>query len=145
MLPWLLQCCWHELRMAVSTLFRCERLSSAWQLGWDCSLLGWAACTHGDSTLWIVLTAYPLTCCVEEYALLVCCIGCCAVLCPCQALADVLASPSTASKSIAARADKRFFWNRVMAAPIMGEWTQARSMAGHGLAWEPLTLCTVCA
>ncbi|KAF6258005.1 SacI homology domain-containing protein [Scenedesmus sp. NREL 46B-D3] len=36
-----------------------------------------------------------------------------------QALADVLSSPSTASKSIAARADRRFFWNRVMAAPIL--------------------------
>lgn len=36
-----------------------------------------------------------------------------------QALADVLANPAAASKSIAARADRRFFWNRVMAAPIM--------------------------
>lgn len=37
-----------------------------------------------------------------------------------QALSDVLAS-SQVSKSIAARADRRFFWNRVMAAPLLGE------------------------
>eukprot|EP00775_Hariotina_reticulata_P001529 gene1529-1867_t len=35
-----------------------------------------------------------------------------------QAMSDVLAS-SAASKSIAARADKRFFWNRVMSQPLM--------------------------
>eukprot|EP00878_Enallax_costatus_P012861 GHUV01013429.1.p1 GENE.GHUV01013429.1~~GHUV01013429.1.p1 ORF type:complete len:332 (+),score=94.38 GHUV01013429.1:445-1440(+) len=36
-----------------------------------------------------------------------------------QALSDVLASPVTSAKSVASRADKRFFWNRIMAAPIM--------------------------
>jgi hypothetical protein len=38
-----------------------------------------------------------------------------------QALSDVLASPAAAAKSIAARADRRYFWNRVMAAPLLGE------------------------
>jgi len=37
-----------------------------------------------------------------------------------QTLSDVVSGPP-AVKSIAARADKRFFWNRVMAAPLMGE------------------------
>jgi hypothetical protein len=38
-----------------------------------------------------------------------------------QAFADALASPTAAGKSVAARADRRFFWNRVMAEPLMGE------------------------
>jgi hypothetical protein len=60
-----------------------------------------------------------------------------------QALADVLASPSSAAKSIGARADRRFFWNRVMAAPLLGELQGKGGLGGCCLMVVWFVKCTV--